>query len=515
MTGDLSQAVNAAGVPAPASQNGSSGTRELDNTAPVEPVELCRLTVLADSVQVDLALPTDVPISVLVPGIVGLLNARAGAGGTGHETAADRQGRPWVLSKIGRSPLHGTMTLDEASIRDGEILVLGTADSPAPPPLFDDLMYAVATTGHAPSGLWTARTAQLVGFGVGAFAIALACLSLLESQFGALSGTPRVGDTGISFDAGIGAATAAVLFLVAGSIVGRIYGDDRTGIFLSGCALPLMFTSGVMFVPGSLGAPHLLLGAAATGAGAVLALRLGAHGYALFTAMATASAIASAAAATASFTELPLSTVGAGVTLVALAALATAPRLSMMQARLPLPPVPTAGASLDEVADEELPTVAELESASGRARSYLTGLVCAAGAAATTGALLAAFGSEPPRGMYWPGVLLALVTALALTLRGRTFAEVQHAVPLVAAGSTIGLSLLGVVVFAAPLPQIGAFVAALAVTVAALIFGSLVPTRVFSPVLRRAAELVEYAAIAAVIPLACWVCGLYAAMRGL
>ncbi|MGB6049263.1 MAG: EsaB/YukD family protein, partial [Rhodococcus sp. (in: high G+C Gram-positive bacteria)] len=96
MTGDLSQAVNAAGVPAPASQNGSSGTRELDNTAPVEPVELCRLTVLADSVQVDLALPTDVPISVLVPGIVGLLNSRAGSSGTGHETAADRQGRPWV-----------------------------------------------------------------------------------------------------------------------------------------------------------------------------------------------------------------------------------------------------------------------------------------------------------------------------------------------------------------------------------------------------------------------------------
>ena len=63
--------------------------------------------------------------------------------------------------------------------------------------------------------------------------------------------------------------------------------------------------------------------------------------------------------------------------------------------------------------------------------------------------------------------------------------------------------------------NVGAFVAALAATVAALIFGSLVPTRVFSPVLRRAAELVEYAAIAAVIPLACWVCGLYAAMRGL
>jgi Flp pilus assembly pilin Flp len=40
------------------------------------------------------------------------------------------------------------------------------------------------------------------------------------------------------------------------------------------------------------------------------------------------------------------------------------------------------------------------------------------------------------------------------------------------------------------------------------------PRRSFTPVQRRAAEVVEYAVIATIVPLACWVTGLYAAVRG-
>jgi hypothetical protein len=36
-----------------------------------------------------------------------------------------------------------------------------------------------------------------------------------------------------------------------------------------------------------------------------------------------------------------------------------------------------------------------------------------------------------------------------------------------------------------------------------------------SPVVRRAIELLEYLAVAAVLPLACWVVGLYGLVRGL
>jgi hypothetical protein len=54
-----------------------------------------------------------------------------------------------------------------------------------------------------------------------------------------------------------------------------------------------------------------------------------------------------------------------------------------------------------------------------------------------------------------------------------------------------------------------------ALGVAVLLLGFIAPAATFSPVAHRAVELFEYLALAAVAPLACWVCGLYAAVRGL
>ncbi|MDJ0392731.1 type VII secretion integral membrane protein EccD [Rhodococcus sp. G-MC3] len=517
MTGNLSQTVGRNGTHAgefgsrrnDAGQGRDERSQDPAAQRAVAPLELCRLTILAQSVQVDLALPTNIPVALLVPGIVEVLGGRSPSGhAAANPAAVDGDGRAWVLSKVGQPPLDGTVTLDEASIRDGELLVLGAADNPAPPPLFDDLMHAVATSGTSTFGLWTATTARFVGFGVGALAVLLGCLALARSPFGAGP------DSSIFLEIGVASAVAGILFVVAGSIVTRVYHDGQTGVFLSCCALPLAFTAGIAFVPGSLGAPHLLLGASTVGVTAALASRLGGHGAAVFTGTATAAAITVAAALVLLFTDLPIGAVGAGTAVLALAGLASAPRLSMMQARLPLPPVPTAGATLDEVGDDEHPGVGELENLSRRARSYLTGLVYAGSCATTTGALLAALMSRPD-GTYWPGIALALLVSLVLILRGRTFAEVQHAIPLVAGGTVIGLALLGVAVFASPPMTLGVFAVALGITVVAVIFGSVVPTRDYSPVLRRSAELIEYSAIAAVLPLACWVCGLYSAMRGL
>lgn len=475
---------------------------DAENSLAAAPLDLCRLTVLARSSQVDLALPTDVPIALILPGVVELLGTRPSS-----DALADQHVRPWVLSKVGLPPLDGTVTLEEASVRDGDLLILGTADAPAPAPMFDDLMYAVATADSTQRGVWRPGTARLVGFAVGAVAVVLACVSLSASQL--------TTDAGESLELGVAAAIAALLFVLAGTIVGRVYRDDATGVFLSGCAVPLVFTSGAVFVPGTFGAPHIVLGASATAAVSVLAFRLGGHGTALFTGIAAASLIAVAASLVLSFTDLPVTAVGAGTAVTALAALAFAPRVSMMQAKLPLPPVPTAGAPLDDAADEDHTSAADLEYRAARARRFLTGSVCAAAAAAVAGALMAGIGSVDEDGIRWPGVALALSTSVVLLLRGRTFADIHHAVPLVGAGSTIVLALLAVGVTSQHPGTIGGFVAALVVAFAALVFGSAVPTREYSPVLRRAAELAEYAAIATVIPLACWVCGLYAAMRAL
>ncbi len=45
-------------------------------------------------------------------------------------------------------------------------------------------------------------------------------------------------------------------------------------------------------------------------------------------------------------------------------------------------------------------------------------------------------------------------------------------------------------------------------------FGWAGPARPASPVLRAGAGLLEWLALAAMVPLTCWICGLYAAARG-
>ena len=110
MTGDLSQVTDRNGArPTRAEADREVAGRDL--TSPggggsrvVAPIDLCRLTVLAESVQVDLALPTDIPIALLLPAVVEVLGDRT--------SAASNSGRAWVLSKVGRPPIDGTATLN-------------------------------------------------------------------------------------------------------------------------------------------------------------------------------------------------------------------------------------------------------------------------------------------------------------------------------------------------------------------------------------------------------------------
>jgi hypothetical protein len=62
-------------------------------------------------------------------------------------------------------------------------------------------------------------------------------------------------------------------------------------------------------------------------------------------------------------------------------------------------------------------------------------------------------------------------------------------------------------------PWIAATTAALAAV--AIYLGFVVPATSFSPVVRRSVDLLEYLALVAVVPLTCWICGLYGAVRGL
>ncbi len=62
-------------------------------------------------------------------------------------------------------------------------------------------------------------------------------------------------------------------------------------------------------------------------------------------------------------------------------------------------------------------------------------------------------------------------------------------------------------------PWIAATTAALAA--GAIYLGFVVPATSFSPAMRRSVDLLEYLALIAIVPLTCWICGLYGAVRGL
>jgi type VII secretion integral membrane protein EccD len=113
------------------------------------------------------------------------------------------------------------------------------------------------------------------------------------------------------------------------------------------------------------------------------------------------------------------------------------------------------------------------------------------------------------------GIVFAAVIGSVLLLRARSHHGPARSVPLIVGGTATLSATCVVAATSYPLhtPLIAAAAAMLAS--AALGLGLITPAMTISPVGRRSAELLEYLALAAVVPLAGWVCGLYSAARGL
>lgn len=484
----------------------SGESRHSRTSATSAATDLCRLTVLSTHSQVDMAVPATIPLALLVPGIVDTIRSHRGSNDF-DDVVEEYEPSEWVLAKIGQAPLSSTLTLNEHGIRDGDLLVLESAHASAPAPLFDDIMYNVATAGSEQDSEWTADSARVMGS-------AIALLTTLVGSFALLWST-RNGENLIG--AGF-AVLMALLFLIAGALTSRVYGDVRSAVVLGCASLPVAFTGGALFVPGDFGAPHLLLGSALTGVTAILGLRVSGVGLSLFTAAASVALLATPAALVGTLTNADAHEIAAGTLAVTLIGLAFSARVSMLMAKLPLPPVPAPGTSVDPSEDDPDDQVARLSyddliSRSTRARQYLTGLVSSMALATLLCALVAA--QSTTGGIYWPGTALAVSSAAVLMFRGRTYSSIHQAVPLVASGAAILVLLLTGAAVTVSAWSVAVFAVAMLFVVAALALGILAPQQTFSPVMRRVAELIDLAFIASIVPLVCWVTSLYSMMRGL
>ncbi|MGM7644117.1 type VII secretion integral membrane protein EccD [Nocardia sp. JW2] len=467
--------------------------------------DLARVTILAKHTQVDMAIPVDVPVALVIPSVVDMVAAHSRSNdfdndGERYEPAE------WVLARIGHPPFSNSLSLGEHGVRDGELLMLESASHTAPTPLFDDIMYNVAIADAEHYRSWTPKTARITGSVLAALTMLVGCFGLLAAP----DGVPF-------WVSGSLALFVAVLCVIAGTVLSRMYGDTSAALVLGGCALPTAFTGGMMLVPDHYGWANLLLGAALFGATAVLAWRVTGVGLALFIGAAAISLFVVPAALVGLLTDQPVKAIGAVVAALALAGLSLSPRVSMLLAKLPLPPVPSPGTPIDPTEDDPddhraLPTLDNLRARSERARNYLAGLVSATTLVTVVGALLATNPSADDP--YWPGIALALVCAVVLMFRSRTYAGAEQAVVLIAGGSAIVLLMLIGVAVGMEQPLV-VFGAALVILVAALVIGLIVPNQSATPPMRRAAELIEYGFVAAVLPLVFWVADLYSLVRGL
>jgi type VII secretion integral membrane protein EccD len=279
------------------------------------------------------------------------------------------------------------------------------------------------------------------------------------------------------------------------------------GLTLGLVATAFAAVAGFVAVPGASLVPNVLLAAMAAAVTSVLAIRITGCGVVALTAVSCFAIVVAVAAFAGVITAAPLRTIGSTSVLVSFGLLGLAGRASIVLAGLS-PQLSTAALDLNTPE----PGGVCLATKAIRADAWLSSLLTAFSSSAAVGAIItvaAARGTAAPR---LGCIAFAAIAGALLLLRARSADARTTLVFVISGNATIGLTFA---VCAARMhgPWIAAVTAMLAG--AAIYLGFVAPTTSPSPVLRRCLELLEYLALVAMAPLACWICGLYGVVRAL
>jgi type VII secretion integral membrane protein EccD len=443
---------------------------------------LRQVSVHAGTTVVDVVLPAAVPVAILIPSIIDILD----------DPSADRSGdhpaRTYRLSPPGAPALHASTTLAQNDIRDGAVLILNQSRAELPAPRCDDVAEAVATTLDANARPWTRRAARLTGAVAASFFTGVGGLTLIRNTLSDNT-TRHVGPT---------AWITATAGLIALLIAHRAARDPSAGLTLSLIATAFAALAGFTAVPGVSGAPNVLLAGMAAAVTSVVAIRITGCGVVALTAVSCFALITAGAAFASTMTAAPLHIIASISVLVSLGLVGIAGRLAIVLAGL----------------SPHLSDDASLVNRAIRADAWLTSLLAAFSSSAAVGAIVtaaAARGAGAPRSGC---IAIAAITGALLLLRARS-ADVKTTLVYVISGiATIGTTFA---ICAAGAPGRGPWIAAVtAMLVAAAVYVDFVaPATSPSPVLRRCVELSEYLALLAMAPLTCWICGFYGVVRAL
>ncbi|MFE3447464.1 type VII secretion integral membrane protein EccD [Nonomuraea sp. NPDC059194] len=448
---------------------------------------LCHVTIVGPRKRADLALPADIPLPHVLPG---LLRAMDEVGGEATSASG------WMLQRLGGPPLDIGQSLGTLGVLDGEVLYLRPREAILPPALYDDVADVVAGGVKDGSGKWTPDHTRLAGT---ASACGLLVMGALALYFAGPPWTIRA----------IVAGVLALLLLVTGAVMSRAIGDSSVGAPIGWAALPYGFLAGLL-APGGAGfaAPNLLAAFACTALVAAFGGTLTSDGLPGFLGTAIASVTGSIAAAVVMIWDAAPAGVAAVAATVLLAFTPLVPTLAFRMAKLPLPTMPT---SADELrSDDQRVDAAQVKERTVKAQSYLTSLIA--------GVCLVAAGAQFLLVLHggWAARIMVAVLAITLIMRARVFHGLGQRIWLLVAGLG-GLAALGLSLSAGrgDIAAVAVGVGLLWVALIAAGLGTWLPTGKPSPFWGRAGDIVDLMLIAALFPLALGVLDVYTWVRGL
>lgn len=496
--------------------------------APVTPqpsaeVARARIAVLVATYQVDVVVPTRFTIETFIDDLLAVLAAAI------DDESVDfvpPQGQ-WSLARPGEPPMPRWRSLADHDIADGTVLVLAAIESAEVfTPVVEDITDALAQINEREFAEFDPGTATVVGLAaLGAGTSAVAVL-LARSWFA----------SGSLWWCALPALLLGLACWGGAVLAFRRAAQPRLPLGLALAALPLLFVGGAMLVPPAYGEPgpfaaaNLAAGAVVAAVAAATMLRLTGIGTATLTAVTVAGAVLACAALPLTYVRLSVDQVGAGAVFAGIVLLTAAPRLAVVIARIRPPDLPDPGTevaptTLTDLFDAETGRAVEegerpraagepgIEERARLAVTSLRGLIAAVAAVLTTAVVCTA--AAAPGGIR--ELVLAAAVAGILALRSRWFPDRVQAIALLAAASAVvaavGIQLAATYRTPGADLVVAAVVALLAC--AGCVAALRLPGRRLSPVTRRMIDLLEYALLLVVPVIACWIMGIYTAMRSL
>ena len=424
-------------------------------------MSVCRISVQTefDGRTVDVAVCAQTQVGALLPAIVDLL----------AQPSTPEVVHGWRLDRPAGAPLDESLSLTDNDVHDGDLVVLTTTHAP--------------TLGRVSVG--SARTAAASSDPAPKSAVPLresACAWAVLVAAAALAWTgAATGATGH-----LGAAACG-----AGVVCGVAFVRRSAAISVAGCAPAA--TTGFLAVPSGPGSANVFLSATVVFTVAVVMTRLSARRSAPLIATACCAALVAITTGIAVFTAMGLATVGAVLVTGALGLLTLAPRLSAAMAGLG--------------PQSEADPAEAVEARAHSAHATLTGVVAGCALGVMAGTILVAAGSLRAETSPVAGAAFGFVTGLVLLLRTRTYVDAARRLVLVTCGLPCATAALVVVCAVGPQWATWAAVALTAIGVGAL------RRRAPTPFGSRLVDVIDYAALAIVVPLACWVIGVYGLAR--